>query len=218
MKFEWNIPNALGIFRVVLIPFNLYLAAQMTPRALLWALILYIIGALTDTFDGIIARKLHQVTEFGKFFDPLADKFLVLSFFVLFALMDPLRIPMWMVALIALRDLIITLMRTQFNKRDLKFTTSVLAKSKTAVQMVLLGVILLYLLLTYHFGKTMNLTFDEHSASMSFELIWRTKLGRVGGKRILNLPLILTTLVTIYTYVSAVSYFKDYKEKLLKKG
>jgi CDP-diacylglycerol--glycerol-3-phosphate 3-phosphatidyltransferase len=81
MKIEWNLPNKLTIFRIILVP--LFAAAYLyfsVPAALA----IFIIASVTDFLDGHIARKYNLITDFGKFFDPLADKILVLAALAVF--------------------------------------------------------------------------------------------------------------------------------------
>ena len=72
----WTVPNALTMLRLVLVPVfaALYLAGHTYP-----ALIVFCVASITDMFDGLLARKLNQITSFGKVFDPLADKLMVLT-------------------------------------------------------------------------------------------------------------------------------------------
>lgn len=72
----WNVPNALTMLRMVMIPIYWYL--MMNDRYY-WALGVYVVAALTDIADGKIARKYNLITDFGKLFDPLADKLMVIS-------------------------------------------------------------------------------------------------------------------------------------------
>jgi len=106
---------------------------------------------LTDYFDGMIARKLNAESSFGSFLDPLADKFLVLSgFFVLLTRPD-LEWNVWKiwvfvsVTLIALREVAVTVLRSQKAVSDTPLVTSIWGKAKTTVQMVtlIIGLILL---------------------------------------------------------------------------
>ena len=72
-----NLSNKLTVLRIFLVPiFILFLETEKIPNNFLFALIVFIIAASTDHFDGKIARKRHQITDFGKFLDPLADKIL----------------------------------------------------------------------------------------------------------------------------------------------
>ena len=74
-----TIPNILTCIRVLLIPVFLVLAYQPSPKCAIWALVVYIVACCTDFVDGYLARKWHQITDFGKFMDPVADKILVLA-------------------------------------------------------------------------------------------------------------------------------------------
>ena len=72
----WNIPNTLTLCRLVMIPVFVVLYMSGLPY---WALGVFCLASLTDCFDGLLARKLNQITNFGKVFDPLADKLMVLT-------------------------------------------------------------------------------------------------------------------------------------------
>ena len=72
----WNIPNVLTIFRLILVPVFVAVFRAGHPRI---ALGIFCLASLTDMLDGILARKLNQITDFGKLFDPLADKLMVLT-------------------------------------------------------------------------------------------------------------------------------------------
>ncbi|MCQ2457222.1 MAG: CDP-diacylglycerol--glycerol-3-phosphate 3-phosphatidyltransferase [Clostridia bacterium] len=73
-KNVWNVPNVLTMFRIVLIP--VFVILQTNGR-LIWALAVFLTASFTDFLDGFIARKYHLITDFGKLFDPLADKLMV---------------------------------------------------------------------------------------------------------------------------------------------
>ena len=98
----------------------------------LLALIVFLVACITDTYDGYYARKYNQVTPEGKFLDPLADKVLVSSAFISFAMLD--IIEFWMVGLIIFRDLFVTGLRMVIEKKGFSMVTSLIAKTKTTVQ------------------------------------------------------------------------------------
>ena len=100
------------------------------------ALIIFIIASITDAYDGYYARKYNQVTPEGKFLDPLADKILVSSAFISFALLN--IIEFWMVGLILSRDLFVTGLRMAMEKKGMSMVTSIIAKLKTSTQMTLI--------------------------------------------------------------------------------
>ncbi|HNO21780.1 MAG TPA: CDP-alcohol phosphatidyltransferase family protein, partial [Leptospiraceae bacterium] len=97
------------------------------------ALGLFIAASITDYFDGYLARKWDQTTEFGKFLDPLADKILIQGALVSFLFLDS-QIEIWMVASIVLRDILITALRSVGIANGTEVKTFVLAKWKTAFQ------------------------------------------------------------------------------------
>lgn len=138
-----NIPNVLTIFRILLTPLFIICLFSNYPYARLWALIIFIVASVTDAFDGYYARKYNQVTRHGQFLDPLADKILVSSAFISFALME--LVPFWMVALIVFRDLFVTGLRWAMESKGLTMITSKIAKAKTTIQISVIIFILLFL-------------------------------------------------------------------------
>lgn len=138
-----NVPNVLTIFRILLTPLFIICLFSNYPYARLWALIIFIVASVTDAFDGYYARKYNQVTRHGQFLDPLADKILVSSAFISFALME--LVPFWMVALIVFRDLFVTGLRWAMESKGLTMITSKIAKAKTTLQIFVIIFILLFL-------------------------------------------------------------------------
>lgn len=137
-----NIPNLLSLLRIVLIPLFLYLIFTPSILSRGLALFVFIIASLTDLLDGWSARKLNQETETGRFLDPLADKFLVVSALIGFLILDPL-IPLWMVFIIISRDILITLMRYLSIRKGAHLRTSKFGKVKTAFQMISIMIIIM---------------------------------------------------------------------------
>ena len=138
-----NIPNVLTIFRILLTPIFILCLFYNYPYARLWALIIFIVASITDAFDGHYARKYNQVTRHGQFLDPLADKILVSSAFISFAILD--LVPFWMVGLIVFRDLFVTGLRMAMESQGLTMITSKIAKAKTTTQISVIIFILLFL-------------------------------------------------------------------------
>lgn len=132
-----NIPNRLTLLRVCLIPVFvvLLLLSPYYSWCNLAAVIVFIAASVTDLLDGKIARKYNMVTNFGKFMDPLADKLLVCS--ALICLLSIGRIETWIVLVIVAREFIISGFRLVAAEQGLVLAASKLAKVKTAVQMVL---------------------------------------------------------------------------------
>ncbi len=100
-----TLPNWITFSRLLGIPFLLYGLYNPTPQARWICLAIFLIAALTDWLDGYLARKLNQISELGKFLDPLVDKLLVLA--PLLVLIELGKIPAWGVFLILARELAI---------------------------------------------------------------------------------------------------------------
>jgi len=141
------LPNQLTILRIILSPVFLYLFLSDYLLFNIISVMVYIIAALSDWYDGWLARKFNYITSWGKFWDPLADKILTSAAFIGFAIVE--LVPYWMVVIIVGRDILITLLRVYADKKGFKFSTSFYAKWKTLLQMVFLY----YLLIVFVAGK-----------------------------------------------------------------
>lgn len=98
----WNIPNTLTITRIIIIPAFI---TSIIYKRYDYALYLFIIAALSDMFDGLLARLKNQKTALGTFLDPLADKFLLVTAFVIFSIYG--WIPKWLTITVISRDVIV---------------------------------------------------------------------------------------------------------------
>jgi len=151
---KWNLANFLSYSRIILIPLFIYLIAA---QELLYALIVFIIASMTDFFDGWVARKFKQESEFGKFIDPIADKFLVISALIAIIVIDPYFkvFDLWMIVIIAGRDVLITFMRWLAIKKGRSLRTSRFGKFKTAFQMMsIVIIIMIYMVKKLGFFET----------------------------------------------------------------
>ena len=141
-----NLPNKLTMLRVIMIPFFVLfmLAPFAQNRACsIIAFIIFVTASLTDTLDGMIARKYHLVTNFGKFMDPLADKLLVCSALVCFVSLG--RLPAWIVIIIIAREFIISGFRLIAAEQGVVIAASYWGKFKTVSQMVMTALLILHL-------------------------------------------------------------------------
>ncbi len=135
-----NIPNLLTMLRIVLIP--VFIIALLYEKYQL-ALFVFVFAAVTDFFDGLIARASGQITELGSFLDPLADKFLLVSSFVLFAVHK--LVPLWLTVTIISRDVIVVTgwIVLYFITHSTKVEPSLIGKLSNALQLILLAYIVL---------------------------------------------------------------------------
>ena len=148
MKHKW-LPNFLTSTRILLIPVFLYCLFADFSHGKLLALIVFVVAAITDAYDGKIARKYNIESKFGVFFDPLADKLLVLSAFYGFMFLPVLSttIKLWMIILISFRDILVTFMRILMQYKGMTMITSKAGKLKTFLQITTINFILIYLIL-----------------------------------------------------------------------
>ena len=137
-----NLPNALTVLRLVLVPVFVVLGLQSASWTALWAaFVVFAVAAITDRFDGKLARSWGQITDFGRIADPIADKALTLCGFGLLSYQGYL--PWWVTILIAVRELGITAMRAFFLRRGVVVSANQAGKLKTFMQMVALGALLI---------------------------------------------------------------------------
>ena len=148
MNYKW-IPNLLTSSRIILVPIFIYFLFSEFNHGKLIALGVFIIAAITDAYDGKIARKHNIVTKFGIFFDPLADKFLILSAFYAFMFFPILSntVKLWMIIMISFRDILVTILRTILQYKGITMITSKLGKVKTMLQFATINLILIFLIL-----------------------------------------------------------------------
>lgn len=137
-----TLPNILTISRFILTPIFVILFFSVSPYYQLAATLAFITGALTDHYDGKLARRRKQITEFGKFADPLADKFLTITAFIAIWVREDFRdhsiLILIYIIVIAVRDFGITFLRMWALSKKAPVITSLWAKIKTTVQLTAL--------------------------------------------------------------------------------
>lgn len=160
MSKSLNVPNTLSLIRVFMVPAfvaTLIFMRDIPVWGIIVPIIIYALTALTDMLDGQIARRCNLVTDFGKFIDPLADKFMVLSSMIAMLVWMILRnevvmsiIFIWVVLIILLRELGVTSLRLVVaGKSGIVVAASWLGKIKTVSQMVGTVIILIEPMIPY---------------------------------------------------------------------
>ncbi len=137
----WNLPNILTALRVVLIPFFIGLAYLPAPWGQVLSAIFFGLAALTDWADGYVARRQGIHTQFGRFFDPVADKLLVISSLVL--LVSQGSAPLFLVLIILAREVTIMALRERMAGLGYQVPVSNTGKWKTGFQMAAISMLLL---------------------------------------------------------------------------
>jgi len=192
-----NLPNKLTIFRMILVPimviipyFNIQGEFLNIPYELLVINFIFIIASITDKLDGYLARKNNQVTTFGKFLDPLADKILVLAAMIM--LVEMSKLPSWIPIIVLAREFVISGYRLiAVEKGGKVIAASKWGKVKTVTQMI--AIILAFL--------------DVNAFGECFT-------GNIQGlDLVLNFAVTIMMIVqTIATIFSGVEYMRGAKE------
>ena len=199
MNQKMNLPNKLTIFRVILVPIMViipFLGIQGDlwgiPIAYLVIDFIFILASLTDKLDGYLARSRNQVTTFGKFLDPLADKILVLA--AMLMLVEMGKLPAWIPIIVLAREFLVSGYRLiAVQKGGEVIAASKWGKLKTVTQMV--AIILAFLDL-YAFEECFNGSLQ-------------------GADFILNLVVTVMMIIqTIATIFSGIDYMRGFKKYL----
>ena len=172
--------NKITMVRIAMIPFFVVFALMDGVKWQALALLLFCVASFTDFLDGYIARKYNQVTDFGKFVDPLADKLLVTAALVIFVGQGLLA--SWMVFIILAREFIITSLRNVAAAKGQVMAASWSGKVKTCVQIA--GIILIFLLVIYWDWANANSQFGVSvvtSGAFAPEASAASSMGVIGG-------------------------------------
>lgn len=148
-----TLANKITLTRIAMIPVFIACALQTGARWQIGALALFCIASATDFLDGYVARKYNQVTDFGKFVDPLADKLLVTAALLVFV--EKGLFPAWMVFVVLAREFIITSLRIVAVGQGRVLAATWTGKVKTCVQIG--GIIVLFALLIDAGGSASSL-------------------------------------------------------------
>lgn len=147
-----NLPNKLTMLRVLMVPLLVIFMYLPIPGKYMVSLIVFILAAITDAFDGYIARRDNLVTDFGKFMDPLADKLLVIA--ALITMIEANLVPGWIVIIIIARELAVSIMRAIAASNGKVIAAANSGKAKTVTQMLAI----IFLLLGAHLDSSVVLT------------------------------------------------------------
>lgn len=185
-----NLANKLTMLRIFLVPlFLIFIAVKNIPYGTFIATFIFIIASLTDQLDGYIARSRNQVTNFGKFMDPLADKLLVTA--ALISLVELQVVPAWATVVIISREFAVSGLRTIAASEGKVIAASMWGKVKTVTQIAAI----IALLIQVNVGSSKYLISLVKSSIMAKDII---KYG----------PKIILLLAVIMTLISGYDYFK----------
>ena len=183
-----NLPNQLTILRIILaFVFMFFIFSQGLTFKIL-ALLVFTAAALTDLFDGRIAKARNLITDFGKIMDPIADKVLVLAAFLSFIQLQ--LIPAWTVMVIILREVMITSLRIFALSKGKVIAASQSGKHKAVSQMTAIFIILISMIL-----KEVMLNLST----------WQTSFDKT-THLIAYIAMLITAILTL---ISGLSYLWD---------
>jgi CDP-diacylglycerol---glycerol-3-phosphate 3-phosphatidyltransferase len=136
----WNLPNTLTIVRIFMAPVLVVVLLTEFPEKEFWGLGIFLLAALTDILDGIIARRTNRITVTGALLDPIADKLLMSGAFISLAELGVA--PAWMVFLIIAREFAVTGLRLVALERGVPISANRLGKAKTTSQAVAVSLLI----------------------------------------------------------------------------
>ena len=192
-----NLPNKLTVFRIILVPvmvivsfFDIPGNLFGIPTTMIVLDLIFIIASLTDKLDGYLARSKNQVTTFGKFLDPIADKILVLAAMIMFVEMN--KLPAWIPIIVIFREFAVSGYRLIAVQNEGKVVAaSIWGKLKTVTQMI--AIILMFL-----DNNSYGAIFTGNLLGLAFALNLVTT--------------VLMTISVVATIFSGYEYLKDGKE------
>jgi CDP-diacylglycerol--glycerol-3-phosphate 3-phosphatidyltransferase len=190
-KEFWNPPNAITLVRVATIPIFLMLTYYESRFNSFLAALIYAVVSATDFLDGYIARKKNMITVIGKFFDPLADKLIVMAALVMLVHLG--RVAAWVVIVIMAREFIVTGLRTIAMSEGMVIAAGQEGKYKTATQLAGIA----FLLLHYRYPIDMVVRTVDVDANQVGTLLLYASL--------------------VFSLWSAVNYFRDFVKAVYRK-
>jgi CDP-diacylglycerol--glycerol-3-phosphate 3-phosphatidyltransferase len=136
-----NLPNALTVLRILLVPVMVVALAQETGTGDVVAAFVFWLASVTDWFDGWLARRSNLITNFGKLADPIADKLLVIAALVMLVSVD--RVAVWVAVVVVGRELAVTLTRAVAAQHGDIIAAAWLGKVKTSFQILVILLLIL---------------------------------------------------------------------------
>ena len=195
--------NKITLVRILMIPFFVVFAVLGGPKYDTVALILFCLASVTDFLDGYIARKYNQVTDFGKFVDPLADKLLVTAALVIFV--ERGLFAAWMVFVILAREFIITSLRNVAAAKGQVMAAAWSGKVKTCVQIA--GIILIFLYVIALGGAVGCPNYSDSGSAIAVVTLGTGWLANLSdGETLMLLPTVVSWVVTLVTVYSGYDY------------
>jgi len=189
-----NLANKLTLIRIFLVPvFLVFISKSGIPYGSFIATFIFIVASITDKLDGYVARSRNQITNFGKFMDPLADKLLVTA--ALISLVELHIVPAWAAVAIIAREFAVSGLRSIAAAQGRVIAASWWGKIKTVIQII--AIILLLLKVNIHDSiELKHFITDNYYLKEFFTIV----------------PTIMLMVAVVITIISGYDYFKKNKE------
>jgi CDP-diacylglycerol--glycerol-3-phosphate 3-phosphatidyltransferase len=194
LEIQLTLPNQLTLLRIILTPVFVLLLMSGSPLYLQLSLVVFVIAALTDWYDGWIARKMGHSSRWGKFLDPLADK--ILSSAALLTFVGLNLVDGWMVWIVIARDFLITGLRSYAEYLDRPIVTTKGAQAKTFGQFVVI-----YYILILHVARSVPPVYQEFGPTIDALMHPKVLFG-------------MMLLVTLSTLGTGIAYVFDNRKVL----
>jgi len=194
LEIQLTLPNQLTILRILLTPVFVVLLMSGSALYLQLSLVVFVIAALTDWYDGWIARKMGHSSRWGKFLDPLADKILSSSALLTFVGLN--LVDGWMVWIVVVRDFLITGLRSYAEYLDKPIVTTRGAQAKTFGQFVVI-----YYILILYVGRSIPPVYQEFGPTIDALMHPKVLYG-------------MMLLVTLSTAGTGIAYVFDNRKVL----
>ena len=136
----WNLPNALTLLRIFLVPFLVVVLLTKFSGREYVGLAIFLVAAVTDFFDGWVARRRHQTTRMGALLDPIADKLLMSAAFISLVELGLARA--WMIVIIIGREFAVSGLRSIAAQHGVTIAASPLGKTKMVAQVFAIGLLI----------------------------------------------------------------------------
>lgn len=172
-----QIPNMLTLIRIPMAILCAYFAFSLNSLSLVFSLSFFLLASITDFLDGYLARKWNIVSAFGKIFDPIADKILILG--VLFVFTYNGIVPILLTAIIAFREIALTVIRLLLLSKKVVLASRFSGKLKTFSQTIVL--VIIYLLLIFMNPLTQIIGFEIISNTILLLILWIMSITLYSG-------------------------------------
>ena len=194
MEFKFNVPNKITIIRISLIPLFAFILFKDMPYKDYLAAFVFGMLSISDFFDGYIARKKKQVTDFGKLIDPIADKLLIGTALIVLAAKG--SVDLWVAIVIIARELIVTAIRIYLLPSKIVVPASNFGRAKTVVQSLAIVAVLLEIPFS-RYAMLVAVLFTLVSGVEYF-----VRIRKLTGNKIVNLP----NLITLFRFLLIIPF------------